>query len=93
MDRTTITHPTILKTLIKVGREKEIPFQFKKVPTGGTDAGAIHLTKAGVPSGTVAVPCRYIHGPASVTHIDDLSNTIALVTEFVEAISSGKIGC
>ena len=91
VDRTTITHPTILKTLIKVGREKEIPFQFKKVPTGGTDAGAIHLTKAGVPSGTVAVPCRYIHGPASVTHIDDLSNTIALVTEFVEAISSGKI--
>jgi endoglucanase len=87
MDRTTITHPTVLKTLIKLGKDKSIPFQFKKVPMGGTDAGAIHLTKAGVPSGTVAVPCRYIHGPASVTHIDDLSNTIALVTEFVKAIS------
>ncbi len=87
MDRTTITHPIILKTLIKLGKEKSIPFQFKKVPMGGTDAGAIHLTKAGVPSGTVAVPCRYIHGPASVTHVDDLNSTIALVTEFVKAIS------
>jgi len=87
MDRTTITHPTILNTLIKLGKEKSIPFQFKKVPMGGTDAGAIHLTKAGVPSGTVAVPCRYIHGPASITHIDDLRNTVALVTEFVKAIS------
>lgn len=87
VDRTTITHPAILKTLIRLGREKSIPSQFKKVPTGGTDAGAIHLTKAGVPSGTVAVPCRYIHGPASVTHIDDLTNTIALSTEFVKAIS------
>ena len=87
VDRATITHPTILKTLINVGKEKSIPFQFKKVPRGGTDAGAIHLTKAGVPSGTVAVPCRYIHGPASVTHINDLKNTIALVTEFVKAIS------
>ena len=87
MDRTTITHPIILKTLIKLGKEKSIPFQFKKVPMGGTDAGAIHLTKAGVLSGTVAVPCRYIHGPASVTHVDDLNSTIALVTEFVKAIS------
>jgi len=88
VDRTTITHPTILKTLKKLGKEKEIPFQFKKVPMGGTDAGAIHLTKAGIPSGTVAVPCRYIHGPASVTHIDDLKNTIRLVEEFVKAISN-----
>lgn len=87
VDRTTITHPTILNTLVKLGKEKSIPFQFKKVPTGGTDAGVIHLTKAGVPSGTVAVPCRYIHGPASVTHVDDLRNTITMVTEFVKAIS------
>jgi len=86
-DRTTITHPTILKTLIRLGREKSIPFQFKKIPSGGTDAGAIHLTKAGVPSGTVAVPCRYIHGPAAITYIDDLRNTISLVKEFVKAIS------
>jgi len=87
VDKATITHPTILNTLIKSGKEKSIPFQFKKVPMGATDAGAIHLTKAGVPSGTVAVPCRYIHGPASITHIDDLRNTIALTTEFVKAIS------
>lgn len=87
MDRTSFTHPHVLKTLIRAGRGNSIPFQFKKVPVGGTDAGAIHLTKAGVPSGTVAVPCRYIHGPASIIHIDDLKNTIRLVTEFVKAIS------
>lgn len=88
MDRTAFTHPTVLKTLIKVGRDKSIPFQFKQVPLGGTDAGAIHLTRAGVPSGTVAVPCRYIHGPASVMHIDDLNNAVKLVIEFVKAISA-----
>jgi putative aminopeptidase FrvX len=87
LDKTVLTHTTILKTLIKTGRERQIPFQFKKVLVGGTDAGAIHLTKAGVPSGTVAVPCRYIHGPASIIHIDDLKNTIRLVTEFVKDIS------
>lgn len=88
LDKTVFTHPTVLKTLVKVGKEKSIPFQFKKVPMGGTDAGAIHLTKAGVPSGVVAVPCRYIHGPASIIHADDLRNTIKLVTEFVKNIST-----
>jgi len=88
MDRTAFTHPHVLRTLIKVGREEAIPFQFKQVPLGGTDAGAIHLTKAGVPSGTVAIPCRYIHGPASIMHIDDLTNAIRLVTGFVKAIST-----
>jgi len=88
LDKTSLSHPYILKTLIKTGREKSIPFQFKKVMVGGTDAGAIHLTKAGVPSGTVAVPCRYIHGPASILHIHDLKNTTRLVSEFVRAIST-----
>lgn len=87
MDRATFTHPHVLKTLIKTAKQKAIPFQFKKVLVGGTDAGAIHLTKVGVPSGTVAVPCRYIHGPVSIIHIDDLKNTIRLVTEFTKAVS------
>ena len=88
MDRSTITHPTVLRTLISIGKERSLPFQFKKVPSGGTDAGAIHLTNAGVPSGTVAVPCRYIHGPVAVTHVDDLRNTIELVSEFVKVVST-----
>jgi tetrahedral aminopeptidase len=87
MDRASFTDPHVLKTLVKTAEKNTIPFQFKKVPVGATDAGAIHLTKAGVPSGTVAVPCRYIHGPVSIVHIDDLKNAIRLVTEFVKAIS------
>ena len=88
MDRATFTHPHILKTLIKAAKEKKIPYQFKKVPMGATDAGAIHLTKAGVPSGTVAVPCRYIHGPVSIIHIDDLRNSVRLVIEFIRTVSA-----
>lgn len=89
-DRTTLTHPRVLSTLIDVAKKNKIPFQFKKIPRGGTDAGSIHLTKAGVPSGTVSVPCRYIHGPASVLHEEDLMNTIQLVIAFLEEISVKK---
>jgi len=87
MDRTVLTHPKVLKALIESGERKKIPFQFKKVMVGGTDAGVIHLTKAGIPSGTIAVPCRYIHGPVSIMHIDDLRNTMKLAVEFARTIS------
>ena len=86
-DRTTLTHPKVLSALVEVAEKNQIPFQFKKIPQGGTDAGAIHLTKAGIPCGTVAVPCRYIHGPASVLVKEDFKNAINLVKAFVAEIS------
>jgi putative aminopeptidase FrvX len=55
---------------------------------GGTDASAIHLTKGGVPTGVVSVPCRYIHGPASVAHIEDLDKSVRLVEAFTKRVSS-----
>ncbi len=87
VDRATITHPKVLRTLIETAEDEGIPYQFKEMPRGGTDAGAIHLTKRGVPSGTVAVPCRYIHGPAAIANREDFENTIRLVEAFVKNIS------
>ncbi|UCD96490.1 MAG: M42 family metallopeptidase [Candidatus Bathyarchaeota archaeon] len=88
MDRAAITNPVVLRTLMETGKTRKIPYQFKQVPMGGTDAGAIHLVKQGIPSGTVAVPCRYIHGPTAIAHLDDLKNTIQLTSEFVKNISN-----
>lgn len=87
-DNSIIVHPKVLRTLIEAAEAEDIPYQFKKVPRGGTDAGAIHLTRAGIPSGVVAIPCRYIHGPASVAHIDDIENTARLVEAFIRRIST-----
>ncbi len=87
-DASVIAHPRVLKAITEAAEERKIPYQFKKIPSGGTDAGSIHLTKGGVPSGTIAVPCRYIHGPASITTTEDIENTIRLVKAFIERISA-----
>jgi endoglucanase len=88
-DSSIIVHPKVLRTLIEAAEDEDIPYQFKKVPSGGTDAGAIHLTRAGIPSGVVAIPCRYIHGPASVAHVDDIENTARLIEAFIRRVSGG----
>ena len=87
-DRGLITHPKVLETIVIAAQSEKIPYQYKKIPSGRTDASSIHLTKAGIPSGTIAAPCRYIHGPVAITTIEDLENTIKLVKAFIVHISN-----
>ena len=86
-DRSIIAHPKIVKALVEVANRRNIPYQFKRVIVGGTDAGVIHLTREGIPSGVVSVPCRYIHSPAAVLDLDDLKHMIDLVIGFIEYVS------
>jgi endoglucanase len=78
MDRSFAAHPGILAAIRESAATEQIQFQYKTPLLGGTDAGPIHLSRAGVPSGTIAVPCRYIHGPAAILNLNDLSNTVRL---------------
>jgi endoglucanase len=87
-DRSIIAHPKVLGCILEAAEAEQIPYQFKRIPRGGTDAGSIHLTKAGIPSGTIANPCRYIHGPCGITTIEDIENTIRLVEAFIKRISN-----
>jgi putative aminopeptidase FrvX len=79
MDRSFIADKRLIRLLEDVAKKNDIPYQFKQPGLGGTDTGAIHLSKAGVPSVAVSVPCRYIHAPASMASLNDFDNTVALM--------------
>lgn len=81
MDRSFIADRGLVKLLVETAEEQGTPYQFKQPGVGGTDAGAIHLAKEGVPSATVSVPCRYIHSPACLLSLTDLENTVKLMTK------------
>ena len=85
MDRTLIADRGILQDLIKAAEGAAIPFQLRRTTGGGTDAGAISLSREGVRAGVVAVPCRYIHSPCGVLKESDLQHTLALVRAWLEA--------
>jgi endoglucanase len=87
-DRSVIAHPKVLGSILEGANAENIPHQFKRIPSGGTDAGSIHLTKAGIPSGTIANPCRYIHGPCGITTKEDIENTVRLVKAFIKRLSA-----
>jgi endoglucanase len=83
-DKSLISSPKVNKRLMENAKIENIPFQIKKPLYGGTDAGKIHLTKGGVPSSVVSVPCRYIHSPVSLLKLDDILNSIKLIKAFLK---------
>lgn len=78
-DSSIIAHPKVKSLLVDLAKKKNIKYQLEVLEAGGTDAGAIHLTKTGVPSGTISIPCRYVHSPSEMIDIRDVQNCIDLV--------------
>ena len=87
MDRSVLADRRLVDHLVATAEKLGIPYQFKQPGVGGTDAGAIARTKAGVPSVPVAVPCRYIHSPIARLSLDDLDNTVRLMRASLERLT------
>jgi len=82
-DKSIISSPYMNKRLIENAKLEMIPYQIKKPMYGKTDAGVIQLTREGVKSTVVSVPCRYIHSPTSLLKLEDIYHTIELLKAFV----------
>jgi putative aminopeptidase FrvX len=79
MDRATIADPRLVSFLVSTADAHGIPYQYRRATVGGTDAGAIHLSRSGVPTAGVSLPCRYIHSPAAICSKADFENTVRLM--------------
>jgi putative aminopeptidase FrvX len=86
MDRSFIADKRLVQLLTDTASTEGIPCQFKQPGVGSTDAGAIHLSRAGVPSIALAVPCRYIHSPVSLLSLNDFDNLVALMKAALHAL-------
>lgn len=86
-DARTLTHPGMLRHLIGTAEAAEIPYQIRQPGAGGTDTGAIHLTREGIPSISISVPARYTHTACSVATVSDWRNTVRLVHAAVSSLS------
>ncbi len=86
MDKATLYEKRLYDLAINSG----LKCQTKKFVSGGNDAGAIHLTKSGVPTVTLSAPCRYIHSPSPVADLDDAENMVPLAEHLINTLASGE---
>ncbi|OGO62674.1 MAG: hypothetical protein A2Z45_00525 [Chloroflexi bacterium RBG_19FT_COMBO_55_16] len=78
-DGGTLSDPRLVRHLVETAEAFKIPYQFRQPGSGGTDAGAIHLSREGIPSISVSVPERYAHTAAGLARLSDWQNTFALL--------------
>jgi endoglucanase len=90
-DGATLSDPRLVRLLRETGDSLKIPYQLRQPGGGGTDAGAIHLSQAGIPAVSVSVPGRYLHTPAAIVRLQDWKDSLALLYQTLTRINSNTL--
>jgi len=86
--RGTILHPRISELLVEAADAEEIPYTLEASGRNtGTDADAVHISRAGVPTGLVSIPLRYMHSPVEMVALDDVDAAARLIAAFARRLT------
>jgi putative aminopeptidase FrvX len=85
-------HPGMRKRLLEVARAEGVPHQVEVVPgSSGTDAWAMQISQAGLPTAIVSVPLRYMHSPVECLDLDDIRACGRLLASFLATLSPAEV--
>ena len=88
--RGTTLHPLVFELLYETAEAHQIPFTVESLGKAtGTDADAIHLSRSGVPTGLISVPCRYMHSPVELVALQDIDAAARLIAAFAQRLKAG----
>ncbi len=80
-------NPQVFKMLVEAAHAEDIPYQVDANGTGtGTDANAMQINQAGMATGLLSIPLRYMHTPGEVLSLADVHNTARLLAAFIRSI-------
>jgi len=76
----TLADPRVTSWIQNGAKQAKVPHQTSILTRGYTDTYTIQTSRSGVPSGGISIPCRYVHSPSEMVDINDLKNSIELLT-------------
>ncbi|MFB4163534.1 M20/M25/M40 family metallo-hydrolase [Alteribacillus sp. JSM 102045] len=72
-------------------KAKSIPLQYELTPKHtGTDADQLRKTGKGVPISVVSLPLRYMHAPVETVSLNDIDQTVDLLTAFLTNLDGSE---
>ncbi|HHV62464.1 MAG TPA: M42 family metallopeptidase [Firmicutes bacterium] len=90
-DTSVVAHPRVKNLMIEAASSAGIPYQLEILDFGGTDAGSIHTTREGIPSGVLSIPARYVHTPSEMVDMGDVEGAVKLLVEIVKRPLAGSV--
>jgi endoglucanase len=81
-------NPVVVDRLIAAADAREIPYQLAADSRAtGTDANAMQINRAGMATGLVSVPNRYMHSPVEMISLDDIDRAADLLAAFADGLT------
>jgi len=90
-DSSMIPNQPFKEFVIKTAKEAGIPLQLSIIARGGTDAGKIHISRAGCPSVVIGIPTRHIHSHVGMLSLEDVENAVKLILELVKKLDADTV--
>jgi endoglucanase len=85
--RGSAAHPVVFERLVAAAEKAGVPYTITASPRyTSTDADAIYLSRAGVATGLISVPNRYMHTPNEMVSLHDLDQAARLIATFVREL-------
>jgi endoglucanase len=78
-----LADPRVVRWMVATAEKVGLPYQLEVLEGGTTDARAIQLARAGVPSGCLSIPTRYIHSPSEMVDYNDVQNSVKLLVALI----------
>lgn len=77
----------VVDRLLAAAGEREIPYQLSGASRAtGTDANAMQINRAGMATGLVSIPNRYMHSPVELISLDDIDQAAELLAQFAARV-------
>ena len=87
-DVSMINNPRFMRHAINIAKQQDIPIQEAVRSGGGTNGGAIHLSKSGIPTIVISIPVRYAHTHHGFVAYDDYIQAIQLAKGVVKSLNA-----
>lgn len=84
-DAISIIQSDIRKWVQDVADKNKIKLQLDILSAGATDASVTPMIREGIPSLAILTPTRYLHTPVEIVDMNDVKNSVKLVTELVKS--------
>ena len=90
MHRKADNNPVLRQCFTEVAKANKIPYQISvgRSIAGGTDSCVLQLSRSGVATLNLNIPCRYMHSPVEVCHRDDVEAAINLIIYGIDHIAN-----
>ena len=87
--RVNVVHHHRVREWLKGAADADgIPYQ-ENFQFGGTDAGAMAKTRAGIPTASLALPRRYSHSPVEAFYASDLEDLVRVLVAAIKGLRPG----